>query len=332
MATVTLHSKITIGKFKPFVGVHDVVTKKSLSNYMNTAIIKLPASSRLKQTGLQTKSVQTAQIFERGDKVKIELGYNSVLTEEFVGFVNRINMKVPCEIECEGYSFLLRFKVINKVWKDTTLEEVLSYIIKGTDIELGTIDHVPFSNIQLIQQDGASCLKLLKKFCGNVLNIWFDDNIINAGLKYNFYTEKNKENKPDVVFKLGWNTVGRNQMKLRKKGDNKVTIHFFKDTGDGNKIESFAGNNGGYIQKKLQNIANKSTMDKLAADAEHSHNYSGYDGKIVGFLNPICKPGYKVKLLSDRYPELAGNYLCEGVTTTYGKNGAKRNCKISFEL
>ena len=117
MAVFTLNSRITIGDFKPFKGVHDVSIKKSLGNYANTAILKLPLTARLKQAGSsQTQSVLTAQQFNVGDKVVIELGYNNRLQKEFVGFIRRINMTAPLEIECEGYAYQLREKRINKSW------------------------------------------------------------------------------------------------------------------------------------------------------------------------------------------------------------------------
>ena len=138
MAVFTLHSKISIGDFKPFKGVHDISIKKSLGNYADTAILKLPLTARLRQAGSpQTQSVLTAHQFNVGDKILIELGYNHKLEREFVGFIRRINMTSPLEIECEGYAYQLRAKKINKSWKETTLLEVLEYIIEDTDIQGG---------------------------------------------------------------------------------------------------------------------------------------------------------------------------------------------------
>lgn len=121
MAVFTLYSKISIGSFKPFKGVHDISIKKSLGNYADTAILKLPLTARLMEAGNpQTQSVLTAHQFNVGDKVIIELGYNNKLQREFVGFIRRINMAAPLEIECEGYAYQLREKRINKSWEETT--------------------------------------------------------------------------------------------------------------------------------------------------------------------------------------------------------------------
>lgn len=334
MATFRPNSKITIGRFKPFAGVHEVVIKKSLRSYLDTAMVKIPATSRLKQSGqAQSQSVDTAKLFKRGDRIKIELGYDGVLKTEFEGFVSRVNMTTPCEIECEGFAYLLREKTINKVWKNTTVKAVLSEIIAGTGIVLGDVDEVVLSVFSLIKENGFKSLEVLQKACGQACNIWFEGNLLHAGLKYYHFTEKNKEGKPDVVYKIGWNVVRDSQMKERVAGDNRVEIEFYHAKKDGKKTTALAGvPNSNYQRKKLQAIADQGTLKKLAGALEASKNYTGFDGSIMAFLRPFCLPGMKAKIIDPRYQERSGNYLVEGTEVKYNRSGARRTVDISFKL
>lgn len=333
MATYTLNSIIKIGRFKPFRGVNGVTIKKSLGLHLDTAIVTLPTTARVKSTTEATRSVDTAREFKRGDRIAIDLGYNGELRREFEGFIARVNMKSPCELECEGYGFQLRGKTVNRLFQNSSMEEVLAYIIEGTDIVLGEVDDIPFSNIHFVKESGLKCLELLKKYCGNVVNIWFDGNIIHAGYKYTFYTERNKAGKADVKYRIGYNTVEDKDMKQREIGDNQVEVEFYNRSLDGNRITATAGvPNSRHQQKKLQAISDLLALRKAAQNSESYQNYSGFEGKIVTFLSPYCQPGYKMEIQDDRYPERSGNYLVEAVTTNYGTGGASREIEISFKL
>lgn len=339
MATVVLSSKISIEGFKPFAGVNAVTIKKSLGSYLDTAIIKIPATARMKQAGAEEiRSVQTARQFKRGQKITVALGYDGSLKTEFEGFISRVNMRTHCELECEGYAFQLRSKNINKVWKNTTIKQVVQDIISGTDIVLGDVDDGPMSvfavyNKNGVGQNGLEALKILKKALGETENIWFDGNRINAAIKYYSFTDKNKEGKADAVYKIGWNTIDDKDMKQRELGDTKVEVNLTHVQKNGDRITAKAGiPNSNFQQKQLQAIVDKAQLQKRAKAKEAVENYSGFNGKLVGFLVPQVKPGNKLKVIDLKYPERSGNYLVESVETKFGTSGARRTVDISFKL
>lgn len=330
MAVFTLYSKISIGNFKPFKGVHDISIKKSLGNYADTAILKLPLTARLKQAGSpQTQSVLTAHQFNVGDKVLIELGYNNKLEREFVGFIRRINMTTPLEIECEGYAYQLRAKKINKSWKETTLLEVLEYIIEGTDIEIAELDDVKIDNFTLDKETGFTALGKLKD--ATHVNIWFEEHRLYAGLKYSFFSERQKEAKPDVLYKIGHNTINANDIKRTLDKEEKKVTAVYKDK-DGTEIRESFGT--GLIEEeiKVQNISDKGGLFKISKDKVEKEKAKDWEGKIETFLVPFCKPGYKMRIEDARYPERTGNYIVESVDTRFGLGGGRRTVEISFRL
>lgn len=335
MATFVLNSIIKIGDFKPFRGLHEVVVKKSIRNFNDTAIIKLPASSVVvdkKQN--ETKSVDTAKAFKRGDKVNVQLGYNGQMREEFEGFIARINKSTPCEIECEGYAFQLRGKQVNKVWKNATLSEVLKEIVSGTDIIIDpNIDDINVDVIQLIKKSGFEALTELGKQLKGAVAFWFDKNILFAGLALTQMSERNRNNKPDVKFKIGYNVVRENQMKERLAGDNQYEVELVYKEKDGKKnIAKVGVPNSNSIRKNIQAVKDNEWRQKMAAEMEQRENYSGFDGKITAFLQPYCKPTQKMNIEDPRYSERSGNYLIESTELKFGRSGARRIIGISIKL
>lgn len=335
MATFELNSIIKIGKFKPFRGVSEVTIKKSIRNYCDTAVVKLPSTAIMKQSGTAaTQSVLTAQQFKRGDKINIQLGYNGVMREEFEGFIKRVNKATPCELECEGYAFQLRDKTFNASYKSVTLKNLLSDIIEGTDIVLDSqIPDVPFQKYSFVQVNAFKALELIIKDCGKAIAIWFDKNVLYAGLSYLHFSEKNREGKPDAVYKVGYNIVRDGQMKERIAGDDKVEVEFYHRKNNGKRETARVGvKNSNATRKKLQAIADLPTLEALARAKEKEKNYTGFEGKATGFLQPFYKPGAKVKYIDPKYPEKSGNYLIESTEVKYSTSGARRIGEIGIKL
>jgi len=226
MATYTLNSRITIGNFKPFLGVNEVVIKRSLDNYANTATVKLPITARLKEAGkAQTQSVMTANNFNIGDKITIELGYNKELRKEFEGFIRRINMTTPMELECEGWVYQLREKSINQSWEFASLKEVIEDIVKGSGIIVEDIDNTGIENLSIEKKTGFSALGKLKDESSN--NIWLEGNKLFAGFKYTFFSDRQKASKADVIYKVGYNTINANDIKRNLEKEDKFSYNVF---------------------------------------------------------------------------------------------------------
>lgn len=335
MATFELNSRTKIGSFKWFKGVNEVIIKKSLNNYLDTCVIKLPASARLKRGDVsEPQSVLTAKQFTRGDAAQLYLGYNSNMIQEFEGFVSRVNMTTPCEVECEGYAFQLRDKPFNHSWKSTNLRQVLAAVITGTNIVLDDqIPDIPFTNYSFINESAFKALELIRKDCGNAIAIWFKGNRLCAAYKYYHFTQANSQGEPDAVFKIGYNVVRDGQMKQRKAGDSIREVELYFRKPDGSRIKAKAGVvNSNVEQKKLQAIGDQATLERLAQELEAKKNYTGFEGKLTTFLQPYCEPGFKIRIIDPRYPERSGDYLVESVETRYGRNGARRTIELSFKI
>ncbi|SEW01881.1 hypothetical protein SAMN05428988_1308 [Chitinophaga sp. YR573] len=349
-----LNSNITIGLFKKVKPV-EVKINKSLYEYVDRAVIKLPITARIIRAGqVITESVETAKQFTEGDKVSIELGYNGTLKPEFEGFINRINFTDPLEIEAEGYSYQLRNKTYQRTFVRTELIDVLRYLVQGTDIVLDE-EHIPsfiLDKLVLQQHSGTEVLELIKKISHNTIQAYFRGNILFAGLVLtDVITRKNTT--PDVKYRLGWNVVKDDNMKLRQAKNQNVTVRFLglEKTGGTQmaeaesefftvgkaknktvKIVGEAGSDGETKVIKTHVVTDKETLGKMAKEMLSTLSYSGYEGKITAFLQPYCLPGYRAAIEDLKYQERSGTYLIVSIEVTYGVRGARRIVQIGIKL
>jgi hypothetical protein len=327
----TLKCKIIIGKYK-VRAVTDVKIKRSIYSFVDTATIILPISARLKtDTKDAPLSVSTASSFQEGDKVEIWLGYDndSDLHLEFSGFVKRVNAATPCEIECEGYSWQLRRK--NVLWstvKDNTkLKDMLAMLVQGTDIQLSK--DIPDMDVQQICEGNISGTEALDWIKKNLfLTVYFAENELYVGLAY-----IQQPDKAQIKYRIGWNLVKDDQLKFRRAQDMKIkvrAVHF------NNKNEAVVGessdSSGAIRTIFVQNIDTKAKLQEVAEAKANELKYTGYEGKVTGFLEPFALPGYRVTLLDPNYSEREGTYLIESTEVKFGTGGGRRTCEIGAKI
>lgn len=337
-----LNSDISIGQYKK-VKPHEVKISQSLRDYVNKAMIKLPGSAYLVcDNTIVSQTLQTARQFNEGDKVTIRLGYNGKLNEEFEGFIARINVTTPVEVECEGYSYQLRkVQPKSKTFKNAELKDILRYIITGTDIVLS--QQIPGCKIQKLVIDGHTgqeVLELIKKKLGDLLYINFHKNELYAGLAY-------LDPKKKVTYRLGWNVIKDDNLKQRKASNDKVTIIYRGKKKDGTHVEAvirskgqsqvittegIAGNGGETKVYVTHDVTDEPTLKDMAESRLKKLSYDGYEGKITAFLVPFCQHGDKAKLVDKTFPERSGEHIIEAIEVTYGMSGARRIVQIGERL
>jgi hypothetical protein len=117
--------KITIGDLT-LDSASEIEINKTWKKFTQTANIKIPRNLYF-QKGNQVFKIENLKDFiKRGDKVKIELGYNTQLMTEFEGYVSRTpTMSIPYEIECEDEMWLLKNKIVSVHIQDATVKQIL---------------------------------------------------------------------------------------------------------------------------------------------------------------------------------------------------------------
>ncbi len=336
-----LNSEITIGNFR-FTGVHDVEIKRSVHHISEKAVIKIPSMAKVMKDGkVLAESLITGKQFIDGDPVTINLGYDESMQTEFRGFVRRRNMNMPLEIECEGYSWLLRRNTIQKFWRSVKVSELLKEAVSGlqTGYEISIIcdTDVELTNIVANNLSGYDIIENIGKYTDGCLSCFF----IRPGVLWcgSVYTSIASGSDPfgvgSVNYRLGYNTIRDNTLKERFAETEPVEVKYSKKLPAGSRISETSDVFKNHVRTHsgiLNNQTDATTLKLLANEKAYRLNYAGYEGSVTTFLQPFSEPGYVAGITDDDYPERNGQYLIESTRVLFGMNGAKRIIEIGPRL
>ena len=216
-----LTSSITIGDYEN-VKVHEAVIRTAVRNFINEASLKIPIRARvITPDDLTAKVLKTSTIFKEGMKVKIDLGYNSQNVNEFTGFIARVNFKSPIELVCEGYSYQLRKMTYPAItFTNSTVKEILQFLIKGTDIVLAdVIEHIPIPKLPISGQSGVEVLRKMSDLLNNTVLFRFKNNVLSV----DFFPLK--EESGLVNYYVGWNVIRSDDLKKREAQNQDVEVN-----------------------------------------------------------------------------------------------------------
>ncbi len=321
-----MQAHITIGAFKP-IKPHSLSWKRSVDSYSDTATIKVPGLSRLRCNDNQYTVVNAAEQFQEGMTVIANAGYNGIQELRFKGFIRRINFSIPVEIECEGYSYLLRkMEGYTRSYKSTTAKDILSDLIKGTAIKLSNdIPNIPLRNIFFKNVKGTDVLDYLKDKC--LLTIYFNNEVLYCGLKMT-------EVKKTVKLRLGWNVIKDDDLKFDTgKELATVNIQIEKRNSDGSKVRAKHGVKDGSVKiLKVRHLIDPALLKQIAEEERKKLVYRGYEGTITLFAKPVIEPGMAVDIYDKRYPQRTGKYFVEAVDGDFGTGGGRQKVKIGASL
>lgn len=314
------------GKRVSFSGFNAIEVVRDIFTINSSAKINIPLSARLKHGGNTTESVQTADVFNRGDKVEIRLGYDDDLRLEFEGYIKRLNFSKPLQIECEGCEFLLRSPMPTKTWAKTTLTEVLNYIIDGTGIELyDEMPDISFDDFVIgANLDRLQTLQQVKEKYG--LTVYFEGNKLYAGLAYT-------RNNGTVKYELGTNTLKDDQLKYRSADDVALKIKAVWIRPDNTKLEAEVGDPSGSLRTlHFYNVSSVDELKRIATEEMQKYKYSGYEGKIITFAQPFALPAMKGEIVDKSYPERNGTYYITKTTVKADTGGVRRTVEFTIKL
>jgi hypothetical protein len=304
---------------------------RSVDNFSDTATIKLPSVCRLKREAdsyAEFKAIrsQTALQFREGMTVKVYAGYNGENDLRFSGFVRRVRLSVPVEIECEGYTYPLRKKVdFSKAYKNTTVRKILEDVVAGTGIKLSDdIPHVPIEKVTFQNISGLQVLEWFKQKC--LLTVNFNHDTLYVGLRP-------IQPRQTVKFSLGWNVINDNDLTFE---DNKeladVRVEIGGKQKDGTLAVEVFGQKDGQSVKLGTLLRDPDSLKAIAEQQKRSIVNRGYEGSMTTFLQPFCEPGMGAEIDDMKYPERKGRYLITGIDGDFSSAGGRQKIKIGYSL
>lgn len=312
-----LISKISIAD-KSFDYVCDVSVSSSWRDFTDTARIKIP--NKFLKNG-QTIVGGTDNVFKRGDKVKIEIGYfdeqsaSTSLKETFTGYVSKIKAGSPFEIHCEDEMFLLKQKTITKSWKSVSLKELIGDIVTEIPFEVVSAE---LGQFKVTRVNVVQILDELKKTYG--LTSFIRAEKLFVGVPY---TGNGKEH--DFDFQK--NIISSN-LDFQRDDDVKIKVTAISMLPNNKKITIDTGDADGDGRTLAFYNLTESELKKTADREISKLRFTGYRGTFTTFGSPKVEHGDTVSLTDKKFPERAGSYFIESVETEFGTSGFRQNIKL----
>lgn len=311
----TLSSEITIDN-KRFKSVAEVEIKRSVDELMSTAVIKMPTTAVLKQTGMPPAMVEIAQQIKIGDKVEIRLGYDGKNNLEFKGYVRKLNLKTPLEIECEDEFYQCRKRKIK-----TSGTMTLKKLLEKCELPIGFAEELTLKNFVIVDKSAAYVLSKLQGDYG--LSVFFDLNgKVYAMRQARVYGET-------VRYELRRNVISDDSLQYQQAEDMKIEVKAICYKKDGSQIEATLGDKNGTTKTLyFYDVEDTAELKTLADNELKRLSHDGYAGSITTFLLPNSAPGMLADLKDKVYPQRDGLYYINSVTTSYGRSGGRRTIEI----
>lgn len=322
-----LTSDITIGEYKK-IKPSKVTWRTDVNSFTDTCTIELPRITYLKTVKTVTEDKQEPNerkeyVFKENDKISILLGYDGNNVKRFEGFVKRVNMGIPVQIECEGYSYLLYDVIFNKSYSNVTVKQLLTDVCAGTEIVLSSdMPDIPLQNVRFKNATGIQVLEWLKKECH--LAVYFNFNELFVGT---LFGKKGKTAK----LRLGWNTVKDDDFKKRIVDKNvRIVIQEKDGQGEVKRTKSDADKYSNEKRLKIKAGIPAALLKEIANRLQTKSNYNGYEGSITAFLEPSINKGDIAQIDGFKYPEKSGSFFIESVDGEFGTRGGRQKIELGF--
>ena len=318
--TYFMKYNITIGEYKVNT-LKSVSVKRSVEQLSDTATITLPGT-------LVNQPMEVNDKIRIGDPVRIELGYEENMNEEFIGYVKRINTDdTEITIECEDELYLWDVEVKDSFYGGknkppvplmTILQDLAQQVNSKYTIECDF--DFSYSKFTISK---ATALDVLRKIQDETkANIYFEGTTLHIHPLYGNGSWSGKIVKSD----LAKNVVAAN-LQYKKAGDQKLKVEISYKDQDGQTITRSYGE-GSKVIKKTINTADGSSLQTIAENEYNLWCYDGYEGDLTGWLIPFCQPTDKVEIIDNSRQYKNGTYYAVATDVTFSESGGRKKVTI----
>lgn len=317
-----LSCKVVIGSFT-FYSIVECSIDTSYTQLIDVCRIHLPRRTTWK--GLPVYLGETGLIKPYA-AVEVWLGYDGKLQREFSGFVRKVYAGTPVVVECEDDAYILKqTKVLPKAFDQTTLKEVLKYVLPPWMYELATIDDVNLGKFIIYSEVTAA--KVLQEIMSQYhLFAFFRDGGLFVGRPV--FDEGQKEHS----LTWGYNIItDPRALDYMHDDENLIRVKAISVLKDNTKLEAEYGDDGGTIHEVNVNfIDNETDLKEMAKRRYEVLKRPGMRGSVEIFGIPRLKHGDIINFASvlEDSGECTGKYVTEGILKTFGSNGYKQLAKL----
>lgn len=303
--------------------ISEVEINTSWKTICDTSHIILPRNVK----DFDSKKVK--EIFRRGDKVEIYLGYgyDENLILEFSGYIDKVSADYPITIKLEDEMWRLKQIPVNFASKDVKLKEFIQKFVTDYPIDIDSdvsLGAVRFSKVTLGEvlkklQDDFSLYSFIRNGKLTIAKPYSDvsEKIPVFDLERNCVSnDLNYLSKEEKLVKI----IGQSLQKFAeaiKKGEKNKKLKF--EFGDANATETINWTFNVTNLKDLENEVKRMYNDKKK---------DGWDGSFTTFGTPSVQPGQKQKLTSSLYTDREGIYYSDSVKKTFNRDGYRQEIEL----
>lgn len=325
-----------------FNSVNRVETEESYEDLTDTAVVTIP--NKITNNGLNLFTGSNP-IFKRGDRIKIEAGYDNFLRTIFEGYISKVSARLPVVLECEDMMFLLKQYTVSypsKKWEierdakgrftkrpkitseKITLKQLLDHIIED-DIDYVLVDKdINLGQFRVTNATPAMVLDKLKSEYG--LYSYFRDGKLHIGFA------NDASSTYEATYRMEQVVINANDLEYQLYDALKYKVRAVSMDDNNVKTEITYGDEDG--QQTDLHFYNLSEAD-LKKEAEkwlEKNKYTGFVGNLETFGEPYLMHGDRAKIISTKLPERNGTYLIKGVKRTVGMDGYRQIFKLGIKV
>ena len=323
-----LKSKITIVGSDTFVftSLNECNIQKSWKSLTQKGSIKIARKiTWIGSNGL----VSDKPLIKRGDKIKVEFGYEPNLTTYFDGYITKVGINNPLEIEFEDSMWKLKQQMIEKYSvKKTTIKSLLNDLI--TDYEIVAVD-ADIGKFSVSNSSVSQVLEYIEKNYG--LISYFVDNILYCGMAYytgdTAYTGGDSVKfKSKTVYREVGNSIIENELEYNYPSDEPISVKCISMNSDNTKTETSFGISGGTVRTLHFFNKSETEMKKLAKNEVARLQADGISGSFKTFGDIQINFGDSIDIYDPQNENIKGSYFVDEVEYYFGVDGFRQDVSL----
>lgn len=344
MSLLNFKIEITVTNQKRETAVIDFATQfETNESYEHlTDTLKIVFPRRLLMKGREMFSGLNP-MFVRGDEIELKAGYYPNLRTIFKGYIAKVAATLPIELTCEDEMWQLKQYTVTYPTKSVktiksrrggvlrnaatvngkmTLQQLIDNIITD-DFEAPVLvdGNINVGKWRITNLSPAMVLDKLRAEFG--LYSYFVDGVLHIGFASNASTTNEEQFiLEEVVFNY-------DELNYQKKEDARLRVVAISMNDNNEKKQVEVGDEDGEQRTIHKYDMTEAELKVIATKWLEENRYTGFTGKIVTLGEPYLKHGDRIKLISEKMPELNSVYLVKTVERTATVNGGYRQI---FEL
>jgi hypothetical protein len=258
---------------------------------------------------------------KRGDRISVSLGYDGNLHEVFTGYIKRVGISTPVELECEDEMFVLKnTPAKKKTYSNADLASLLEEQVSGR-VPVKVFSRQSFGQYTVNSDTVAQALGELSE---NGFTFFFRDGVLYGGMVFDHSDAGAKQQR--FFEGEGGNIIDSSNLKWNSEDEVTLRIKASGTDKKGKKITVEVGDKEGELRSFFKYNTTKEELEAEAKKKLTEWKLSGLSGSFTTFgARPVWLFD-RIRISTVEYPEDA--YTVVKNVITYDSGGYRQEIEI----